>query len=141
MVVKYNANTTKGTITYWMEVTTTFSLEDLFEEKIDLFNEDEIDKDKLKVLIDNLKRNKLYDLFKKECLNKPLVKRRRSPGEETTAKLRRLSISSGSSPSLRRGRKVIKPDRNFVFKYYISEVEESNFADAGVVRILKNVLM
>ena len=40
------------------------------------------------------------------------MKRRRSPGEETTAKLRRLSISSGSSPSLRRGRKVIKPDKN-----------------------------
>ena len=51
---KHDENTTKEIITDWMEVTSTFSLEDLFQEKIDLFNEDEIDKDKLEMLIDNL---------------------------------------------------------------------------------------
>ena len=97
---------TKEVYTDWMEQDTTFSLEALFEVSIDLFNEKEIDNDKLKALICSIKKNKLYDLFKRDTLNKPLVKRRRSPGEETTMKLRRMSITSGSSPSLRRSRRV-----------------------------------
>ena len=84
--------------TDWME-NEEFSLDLLYGEIDDLFDEDGLDEIKLAQRVEALKKNKLYEIFKEVILGKRLPKRKQSPLEEASVKLRRMTIDKDSTPN------------------------------------------
>ena len=72
----------------------------LFELFQDPFGEDGIKQDDLVEVITFKKKNKLFEAFKQDNLYTP--KRKRSPEEEVTKKMRRMTIAEDASPALRK---------------------------------------
>ena len=73
----------------------------LFDSIEDHFGEEDVNEGELQKLIESKTKNSLYDLFlKNNNYSTGTPKRKHSPEEETSIKLRRLTISD-SSPSLR----------------------------------------
>ena len=70
----------------------------LFSLQEDYFNEQEVDQVDLEQRITTKRKNSLYSIFRKPGLSTP--KRKHSPEEDTTQKMRRMTISD-CSPNLR----------------------------------------
>ena len=75
----------------------------MFDLYQDHFGEDVIDQVELEELIIQKRKNKLYELFLKENkLPSVTSKRKHSPEEVVSTKLRRMTLASDSSPRLRK---------------------------------------
>ena len=84
--------------TNWME-NEDFYLDLLYGEFDDLFEENGLDEINLTQRVDAMKKNKLSEIFKEVILGKRLPKRKQSPLEEASVKLRRMTIATDSTPT------------------------------------------
>ena len=92
---------------FWEE--NDYGLQLLFAIYYDHFGEDEINQAVLDDLIKRKRKNSLYELFLKENkLPTPGPKRKHSPGEVLSSKMRRMTLATDSSPSLRRTKVAIR---------------------------------
>ena len=91
-----------------------YGLQWLFTVNIDYFGEEDINESQLGALIDSKKKNKLYSIFLQENKLPSTPKRKHSPEEAVSNKLRRMTLNSvaEASPVLR-GRETGPKARGF----------------------------